>query len=79
MNEKEYIKMIRADLKKAKVFLKRSPNEIQSMHIIQNNVNAHIANLDGHSVILDPYACLKYCVEYINKSENGKSKLLQKH
>jgi hypothetical protein len=27
--------------------------------------------------ILDPYACLMYCVDYISKSENGMSKLLR--
>ncbi|CAF3286262.1 unnamed protein product [Rotaria sp. Silwood2] len=76
MNEKEYIKMIRADLKKAKVFLKRAPNEIRINAYNPQIMSLHRANMDIQ-FILDPYACLKYCVEYINKSENGMSKLLR--
>ncbi|CAF1458321.1 unnamed protein product [Rotaria sp. Silwood1] len=76
MNEKEYIKMIRADLKKAKVFLKRAPNEIRINAYNPPIMSLHRANMDIQ-FILDPYACLKYCVEYINKSENGMSKLLR--
>jgi hypothetical protein len=76
MNEEEYIKMIRADLKKAKVFLKRAPNEIRINAYNPQIMSLHRANMDIQ-FILDPYACLKYCVEYINKSENGMSKLLR--
>ncbi|CAF1536026.1 unnamed protein product, partial [Rotaria sordida] len=76
MNEKEYIKMIRADLKKAKVFLKRAPNGIRINAYNSQIMSLHRANMDIQ-FILDPYACLKYCVEYINKSENGMSKLLR--
>ncbi|CAF1473985.1 unnamed protein product [Adineta steineri] len=76
MNEEQYIKMIRAGLKKAKVFLKRAPNETQINAYNPMIMSLHRANMDIQ-YILDPYACLKYCVEYINKSENGMSKLLR--
>ncbi|CAF4003587.1 unnamed protein product [Adineta steineri] len=76
MNEEQYIKMIRAGLKKAKVFLKRAPNETRINAYNPMIMSLHRANMDIQ-YILDPYACLKYCVEYINKSENGMSKLLR--
>ncbi|CAF4566580.1 unnamed protein product [Rotaria sp. Silwood2] len=78
MNEEEYIKMIRAELKKAKVFLKRAPNEIRINAYNPQIMSLHRPNMDIQ-FILDPYACLKYCVEYINKSENGMSKLLREY
>ena len=76
MNEEEYIKMIRAELKKAKVFLKRAPNEIRINAYNPMIMSLHRANMDIQ-FILDPYACLMYCVDYISKSENGMSKLLR--
>ena len=76
MNEEAYIKMIRADLKKAKVFLKRAPNEIRINAYNPMIMSLHRANMDIQ-FILDPYACLMYCVDYISKSENGMSKLLR--
>ena len=59
MNEEEYIKMIRADLKKAKVFLKRAPNEIRINAYNPMIMSLHKANMDIQ-FILDPYACLMY-------------------
>ncbi|CAF1560346.1 unnamed protein product [Rotaria magnacalcarata] len=76
MNEEEYIKMIRSELKKAKVFLKRAPNEIRINAYNPMIMSLHRANMDIQ-FILDPYACLTYCVNYISKSENGMSKLLR--
>ncbi|CAF4606665.1 unnamed protein product, partial [Rotaria sp. Silwood2] len=76
MNEEEYIKMIRAELKKAKVFLKRAPNEIRINAYNPMIMSLHKANMDIQ-FILDPYACSMYCVDYISKSENGMSKLLR--
>ncbi|CAF1165430.1 unnamed protein product [Rotaria magnacalcarata] len=76
MNEKEYIKMIRVNIKKAKVFLKRAPNDIRINAYNPKIMSLHKGNMDIQ-FILDPYACLKYCVECINKSENGMSKLLR--
>ncbi|CAF1408764.1 unnamed protein product, partial [Adineta steineri] len=65
MNEEQYIKMIRAGLKKAKVFLKRAPNETRINAYNPMIMSLHRANMDIQ-YILDPYTCLKYCVEYIN-------------
>ena len=76
MNEQEYIKMIRAELKKAKVFLKRAPNEIRINAYNPVIMSLHRANMDIQ-FILDPYACSMYVVDYISKSENGMSKLLR--
>ena len=39
-------------------------------------MSLHKANMDIQ-FILDPDACLMYCVDYISKSENGMSKLLR--
>ena len=74
MNEQEYIKMIRLDLKKAKVFLKRAPNEIRINAYNPMIMSLHKANMDIQ-FILDPYACSMYCVDYMSKSGNGMSKL----
>ena len=76
MNEEEYIKMIRVELKKAKVLLKRAPNEIRINAYSPMIMPLHKANMDIQ-FILDPYACLMYCVDYISKYENGLSKLLR--
>ncbi|CAF0843236.1 unnamed protein product [Adineta ricciae] len=76
MNEEEYIQMIRAGLKKPKVFLKRAPNEIRINAYNPLIMSLHRANMDIQ-FILDPYACLTYCVDYISNSENGTSKLLR--
>ncbi|CAF3563011.1 unnamed protein product [Rotaria socialis] len=76
INEEEYIKMIRSEFKKAKAFLKRAPNEIRINAYNSMIMLLHRANMDIQ-FILDPYSCLMYCVDYINKSENGMSKLLR--
>ena len=76
MNEEEYIKMIRAGLRKAKVFLKHAPHEVRINSYNPMILSLHQANMDIQS-ILDPYACVMYCVNYISKSENGMSKLLR--
>lgn len=68
--------MIRADLKKAKIFLKRAPDEIRINAYNPTIMSLHRANMDIQ-FILDPYACSMYCVDYISKSENGMSKILR--
>ena len=72
MNEKEYIKVIRAGLKKLKIFLKRAPNEIRINAYNPMIMSLHKTNMDIQ-YILDPYAYLMYCVDYISKSEHGMS------
>jgi len=76
INEQEYIRAIRVDLKKAKVFLKRAPNEVRINPYNPMIMSLHRANMDIQ-FIFDPYACAVYCVDYISKSENGMSKLLR--
>ncbi|CAF3351607.1 unnamed protein product [Rotaria socialis] len=76
INEEEYIKMIRSEFKKAKAFLKRAPNEIRINAYNSMIMLLHRANMNIQ-FILDPYSCLMYCADYINKFENGMSKLLR--
>ena len=77
MTEDEYIQIIRLGLKKkAKVFLKRAPNEVRINPYNPMIMSLHRANMDIQ-FILDPYACAVYCLDYISKSENGMSKLLR--
>ncbi|CAF3339481.1 unnamed protein product [Rotaria socialis] len=76
MSEEEYIKMVRVELIKAKVSLKRAPNEVRINAYNSVMMSLHKANMDIQ-FILDPYACLMYCIDYISKSENGMSKLLR--
>ena len=76
LDSNEYINAIRYSLKTAKVFLKRSVDEI-----VVNNYHTKIlamqeANMDIQ-FILNPYACVNYIINYINKSEKGMSKLLR--
>ena len=59
MNEEEYIKMIRTEFKKAKLFLKRAPNEIRTNAYNPLMMSLHKANMDIQ-YIHDPYACLIY-------------------
>ena len=76
MNEEEYVKMIRAELKKAKVFLKRASNETRMNAYNPMIMSLHRANMDIQFT-LDPCLCLMYCVDYISKSVNEISKLLR--
>jgi len=76
MNEEMYVLAIRYSLKRTKIFLARNPNEIRT-----NGYNANIlcrlrANMDLQFV-LDPYSCVHYILNYINKSNRGMSTLLR--
>ena len=76
LSHEEYIKVLRFSIRMPKYFLKRRSNAV---HI--NPYNTKIlelwrANIDIQ-FILDPFACLAYIVNYINKSERGLSKLLK--
>ena len=76
IDEQDHIKMIRIGLEKAKIFLKRAPDEIRINAYNPMMLSLHKANMDTQ-FSLDPYACSMYCVDYISKSENGMSKLLR--
>jgi hypothetical protein len=74
--EDEYFLAVRSTLKRATVFLKRSTNSIYMNGYNRELLLAWGANID-FQFVLDTYACAKYCVGYILKSEGGVSKLLQ--
>ena len=76
MEESDYIKAIRYSVKKATLFLKRSPNQIRINNFNQNLLAAWQANMDLQFVI-DPYACAVYILSYISKGQRGMSKLLE--
>jgi hypothetical protein len=71
-----YITAIRTSIKRTTVFLKRSTNAAFVNGYNRNLLEAWEANIDVQFV-LDAYACAKYCVGYILKSDGGVSKLLQ--
>jgi hypothetical protein len=72
----DYITAIRTSIKRRTVFLKRSTNAIFVNGYNRQLLEAWGANIDIQFV-LDTYACAKYCVGYIMKSEGGVSRLLQ--
>ena len=76
VTEETYIRVIRCQLKRAKVFLKRSPSEIRTNAYNRDILKLHRANMDIQ-FILDPYACVKYILNYINKSDRGMSAILK--
>ena len=76
MEESAYIQAIRYSIKKATLFLKRSPKEIRINSYNQNLLAAWQANMDLQYV-LDPYACAVYILSYISKGQRGMSKLLE--
>lgn len=55
---------------------KRNPNEIYINPYCLKILSLHEANMDIQFVF-DPFACAKYIVNYINKSDRGMSKLLK--
>ena len=70
LTKDEYYDAIRSSLHTPKVFLKRSLNEI-----LTNNYNSKIlfmqeSNMDIQFV-LNPYACVNYVLNYINKGDKG--------
>lgn len=76
ITEEQYILAIRQSLKKSTVFLRRSPLEININNYNVEVLQMHQANMDIQYV-LDPYACVKYILAYINKANRGMSKLLR--
>jgi hypothetical protein len=57
------------------VFLKRTPSEVRVNPYMKIVLSAWKANHDLQ-FILDPYACARYIVSYISKSQKGMSALL---
>ena len=71
-----YIEAIRSSLKRPTVFLKRRSNEILNNAYNSKILNLHRANMDIQ-FIRDPYACVAYMINYINKSNRGMSEILR--
>ena len=72
----DYIQCIQSSLKRDTVFLKRNSEEIFINAYNNDILNLHRANMDLQ-FILDPYACIAYMINYINKSNRGMSELLR--
>ena len=76
MTYADYIDAICSTLKRPKVFLKREPHEIRTNGFNKEILLRYRANIDIQFV-LDPYACVHYILNYINKSNKGMSILMK--
>lgn len=74
-SEKDYIEAIRSGLKANKIFLKRAPKDCRLNAYNPKILSLMRSNMDIQFV-LDPYACIGYIVDYINKSSRGLSLML---
>jgi hypothetical protein len=77
MSEVDYLNAIKSTLKSSKVFIKRKINEININFYKADILDLHNANMDIQ-FILNPYACIGYIINYINKTQRGMSELLRK-
>ena len=77
LSEEQYTLAVRSSLKTSKVFLKR---DIKEIYI--NNYNDMILEMQQSNMdiqfVFDPYVCCVYIVDYINKSDKGMSRVLQR-
>lgn len=71
-----YLLAIRANLKHAAIFVKRHPKNCRINPYNKKILTLMRSNMDIQFV-LDPYACIGYVVDYINKSARGLSMLLR--
>ena len=71
-----YERVIRTTLKRSKIFLRRDLKDIRTNAFNEEILERHRANMDLQFV-LDPYACVHYILDYINKSNRGMSRLLK--
>jgi len=76
LTNEEYILAVRSSIRRATVFLRRETSEIFINNYNKKLLIAWRANMDIQ-YILDTYACTRYCVGYIMKSDGGVSKLLR--
>ena len=70
-----YERVIRTTLKRSKIFLRRDLKDIRTNAFNEEILRRHRANMDLQFV-LDPYACVHYILDYINKSNRGMFRLL---
>lgn len=75
VTEENYLLALRSSLNVARVFLKRSPNELRINNYNPACLRAWRVNMDIQYV-LDVYACAVYIVNYISKGQKGMSELL---
>lgn len=76
MSKEEYLDVISRKIKRGTVFLKRDLKDCFVNPFNEEILSLHKANMDMQ-FILDPYACVGYIVNYINKSERGVSMALK--
>lgn len=72
----EYLFAISSQLSATKVFMKREPKDCRINQYSPKILSLMRSNMDIQFV-LDPYACVSYIVDYINKSSRGLSRLLR--
>lgn len=71
-----YLHALSSQLSAAKIFVKRNPNDCRINSYSPKILSLMRSNMDIQFV-LDPYGCVGYIVDYINKSNRGLSKLLR--
>lgn len=76
LSEFDYIQALRSHIKKTTIYIKRPLSAIYTNPFNERILSLHRANMDIQ-FILDPYACIGYIVDYINKSDRGMSHLLK--
>ena len=72
----DYKLILRSKLKHPKVFIKREMCDIKINNYNSAILKLHRANMDIQ-FILDPYSCVQYILNYLNKAERGMYKLLK--
>lgn len=72
----EFIHIIRSQLKCCKIFVKRTPKDCRVNTYNKKILLLMQSNMDIQFV-LDPYACIGYIVDYINKASRGVSSLMR--
>lgn len=72
----EYIQIVKFNIKQSKVFLKRTPKDSRI-----NGYNSKILSLMRSNIdiqhVNDAYKCIRYVVDYVNKSARGLSRLVK--
>lgn len=71
-----YLMALRKQLKSRKIFIKRHPKAYRINQYNKKILSLMRSNMDIQFV-LDPYSCIQYIVDYINKAQRGLSKLLK--
>ncbi|KAG5666197.1 hypothetical protein PVAND_017659 [Polypedilum vanderplanki] len=72
----EYLQAARVKLKHPTIFVKREPKNTRINVYNKKILLCMRSNMDIQFV-LDPYSCIGYIVDYVNKSSRGLSKLLR--